>query len=123
MLDAEKINYSVASLFGHIVLFREDKVDLKTIPDGVYYYELSYSGFNYRTPTRLGKWADENFYGSVLSQREIKLYKPKENGNAHRRVKKEDFYVSYNICKLATYLSDERYKDPPSKTQKDREER
>lgn len=123
-IDAEKSNFSLALLFGNIVLFREDKVDPNTVPDGVYLYELSYSGFNYRTPTRLGKWADENFYGTVISRNEIKLYKPKENGNAHRRLKsKEDFYVSYNICKLSTYLQDERYKQTLNKTKKDREER
>lgn len=123
-IDAGKSNFSLALLFGNIVLFREDKVDPNTVPEGVYLYELSYSGFNYRTPTRLGKWADENFYGTVISRNEIKLYKPKENGNAHRRLKsKDDFYVSYNICNLTSYLHDEQYEGSPTKNKKDREER
>lgn len=84
----ENEKFQVIKLFGHEVLFTDIRVSSKLIPNGLYKYEVRHDDESWGEMVQLAKGIMVNHFGTVLSDKPIKL---DENGyrdiNEERDVK------------------------------------
>ena len=73
----ENEKFQVIRLFGHEVLFTDIRVSSKLIPDGLYKYEVRHDDESWGEMVQLAKGIMVNHFGTVLSDKPIKL---DENG-------------------------------------------
>lgn len=71
--DAMKEYYEPVELFGKPVIFNDMRLDSKTIPKGLYLYELRHDDEGGFDPVQIAKGILVNHYGSIISNEPIKL--------------------------------------------------
>ncbi len=80
-LDATRETYAKLTLMGKPVLFTCSRVNRKTVPEGMYMYEIRYSDEG-AEPCQIGKWIMVNYYGTILSKEPFNLIPSKTTTNS-----------------------------------------
>lgn len=102
ILDAMCISFDEVKLFHKAVLFSEMRIDINTLPKGMYLYELRYADFDQTDPCQLAKGILVNFYGTIISNKKIRLDK---NGLRDFSTEKNEFlFVDSNGKTINEYL-------------------
>ena len=81
-LDATQETYAKLTLLGNPVLYTWSRVDRKTVPEGMYMYEIRHSDEG-TEPCQIGNWIMVNFYGTILSKAPFNLIPSKTTNNAY----------------------------------------
>lgn len=81
-IDATKETYIKLNLLGKPVLYTCARVDRKTVPAGMYMYEIRHSDEGFE-PCQIGNWIMVNFYGTILSTQPFELFRSKSINNAY----------------------------------------
>ena len=81
-LDATRETYAKLTLMGKPVLFTCSRVNRKTVPEGMYMYEIRYSDEG-AEPCQIGKWIMVNYYGTILSKEPFNLIPSKTTTNSY----------------------------------------
>lgn len=71
--NAETIKYEKARIFDIPVMFTDYRIDRKSIPNGMFLYELRHTDENWGIPCHLAKGILVNFYGTVIANDPIQL--------------------------------------------------
>lgn len=82
LIDATKEKYERVNLLGIPALYTCARVDRKTVPAGMYMYEVRYSDEGFE-PCQLGNWIMVNFYGTILTKQPFNLVKSRSINNAY----------------------------------------
>lgn len=85
--DANTLNFETMSMFDRDVLFSNYRVDRKTVPEGIYMYELRDDSSD-GIPCEIAEGIAVDFFGTVLSKEPIELT---EDGGKRRYIKYKDY--------------------------------
>ena len=96
-VDARNTNFEIITLFGKEMLFTCARVDRDTVPKGMYAYDVRDGGCD-GNPCEIAKYVIVNHWGTVITNRPIKLEQPNPNWNPFRLIdcKKEWDYEGIN---------------------------
>lgn len=72
-LNANEVTYTGIKVFDIPALFIDERIDRKTVPDGLYVYEIRHADDNMCDPCELAYGILVNFYGTVITNQEIDL--------------------------------------------------
>lgn len=71
--DANEETYEIIELCGKPMLFTDMRIDKKTVPNGMYQYEVRYDDDNVGDPVQIARNIAVNYLGTIISNRPIKL--------------------------------------------------
>ena len=86
-LNANTETFETMSLFDKDVLFSNYRIDRKTVPEGIYMYELRDDSSD-GIPCEIAEGIAVDFFGTVLSKEPIELT---EDGGKRRYIKYKDY--------------------------------
>lgn len=115
--------FEKVSLYGKDVLFTDLRIDRKTVPDGIFQYEVRHADDDWGDPVQLAQGILVNHFGTILSREPIALDK-----DGYRRIAERDFsYKDSGSLTLADFMAEqpeqthEQTRKPPT-AQKKRQE-
>ena len=106
-IDARKEKFQVVTVFGEKMLFTNARVEPKSVPKGLYHYEVRHSDEDWGEPIQIAEWIRVNLWGTLLSAKPIELEKSPVIDNSYRDIDPEtDWnYESYEIS-VREYLKE-----------------
>ena len=105
-------NFEEVEILGKPALFSSLRIDRSTLPKGLYLYEVRHDDDQRGDPVQIGKWIMVNHWGTLLSNRPIRLEKSPAINNAYRDIDPEkDWNYEGVSCTLKEYMK----KHPPVK--------
>lgn len=99
--DANVLNYELINIFNYPVIFNPSRIDRRTLPKGIYCYEVQHDDNHRGNMTMLGKHITVNFWGTVISSKKICLEK---NGYRHIDEEKDVVYLDTSTITLKNYI-------------------
>lgn len=72
-LNANEATYTGIKIFDIPALFIDERIDRKTIPEGLYVYEIRHADDSMCDPCEIAHGILVNFYGTVITNQEIDL--------------------------------------------------
>ena len=71
--NAKEEEFEIIELFGKPMLFTDVRIDKKSVPDGMYQYEVRYDDDNIGDPVQIARNVMANHLGTLITNRPIKL--------------------------------------------------
>lgn len=104
-ISASEETYAKINLLGKPVLYTCYRLDRKTVPEGMYMYEVRHSDEGFE-PCQIGEGIMVHFYGTIISTEPFELIPSKTTGNAYLNFDYETEweYDSYGWS-VATYCN------------------
>ena len=87
--NAKEEIYEGVEIFGYPMIFTDSRIDRNSVPEGMFMYEVRHEDIDWGNIAQLGKGILVNFFGTVISDREVDLPDKTEHGNAYREVDDE----------------------------------
>ncbi|MBQ7647117.1 MAG: hypothetical protein IJS94_07600 [Clostridia bacterium] len=72
-VNAKDEKFELVTLFGEKMLFTSLRIDKKTVPEGLYIYEIRHSDEDWGDPCQVAAWVFVNHYGTVISHTPIEF--------------------------------------------------
>jgi hypothetical protein len=72
------------------MLFTNSRIDQDTVPKGLFLYEVRHDDDQQGDPVQLGKWIMVNHWGTLISNKPVKLEPSPSIDNAYRDIDPED---------------------------------
>ncbi len=111
MYDAMSQGYDSMEIFGQKVLFSGGRIDRKTVPEGLYVYDIRHGDEDWGEPVQLGKSILVNHYGTIISDKPIEL---PEDGL--RDITEDDWsFLDDGVSSLAQYMKADQPADKSPK--------
>lgn len=111
-IDATKETFESVTVLDKPMLFTCARIDRDTVPKGMYLYEVRHDDDQRGDPVQIGKWIMVNHWGTLISNRPIRLEKSPVINNAYRDIDPEkDWNYEGVSCTLKEYMK----KHPPVK--------
>ena len=117
-INAKKETFEEVEILKTRMLFSHKLIDPKTVPKGMYMYEVRQKDVGDGTPVQIGKWIIVNHSGTLISNRPIKLGPTAPNGNAYLDI---DPDKDWNYLGTESTLADYMKKYPPIKESQEAE--
>ena len=112
-VNAMTEKYESVSVFGHPMLFTNLRVDRDTVPKGYYMYEVRHDDDMQGLPVQIGTWIMVNHWGTLISNRPIRLKQSPRINNAYRDIDPdEDWNYEGVAASIGEYM--EKYSPDPS---------
>lgn len=111
-IDAMQESFEDVTVLDVPMLFTCLRVDRSTVPKGLYMYEVRHDDGQQGDPMQLGKWIMENHFGTLISNRPIRLEQSADINNAYRDI---DPYRDWNYEGTTTTVKQYMNKHPPTK--------
>lgn len=92
------------------MLFTCLRIDPKTVPKGMYMYEVRHDDDGRGDPVEIAKSIFVNHWGTLITNRPIKLRSTALNGNPYREI---DPYKDWNYLGTESTLAEYMKKHPP----------
>lgn len=83
-ISAKNERFSLVAVFGCPMLFSEMRIDNKTIPDGLYKYEVRHCDEDWGEPAEISEGVWVNFYGTLISKKPIEDWDQETNGSHYK---------------------------------------
>lgn len=116
--DVNKEEFEKITLFDIPMLFTISRCDRKTLPKGMYMYEVRHDDYGRGDPCEVADWIMVNHWGTVISNRPIRFTETDSNGKPFRLIDPEkDWNYEGTDSSLKEYM--EKY--PPYKENRDYE--
>lgn len=74
-IDATKETFESVTVLDKPMLFTCARIDRDTVPKGMYLYEVRHDDDQRGDPVQIGKWIMVNHWGTLISNRPIRLEK------------------------------------------------
>lgn len=103
--------YEEVTVFGKRMLFTCARIDPDTVPKGMYQYEVRHDDNMQGIPCQVAKWIMVNHWGTLITNRPIKLQQNAAGSNAYRDIDINDWNYEGAAMTLKEYM--ERH--PPKK--------
>lgn len=71
--NANEVQWETVAVLGKIMLFSDCRVDRKTVPDGMYMYEVRHADDDWGDPCEIAEGVLVNFFGTLLSREKLPL--------------------------------------------------
>ena len=105
-------SFEEVTVLGKPMIFTCARIDRATVPKGMYLYEVRHDDDQRGDPVQIGKWIMVNHWGTIISNRPIRLEKSPSIDNAYRDIDPEqDWNYEGVSCTLKEYMQ----KHPPVK--------
>ena len=88
--DAMHEQYERVTVLGLPMLFTNSRIDQKTVPKGLFLYEVRHDDDQQGDPVQIGKWIMVNHWGTLISNKLVKLEPSPSIDNAYRDIDPED---------------------------------
>lgn len=88
--DAMLEQYERVTVLGLPMLFTNSRIDRESVPKGLFLYEVRHDDDQQGDPVQLGKWIMVNHWGTLISNKPIKLEPSPSIDNAYRDIDPED---------------------------------
>ena len=111
-VNAHEEWFEQVTVLGLPMLFTCERVDRRTVPQGLFLYEVRYDDYNFCNPVQLAKGILVNHYGTLLSRWPVELESSPITDNAYRDIDRDkDWHFEEGGSTLKEYM--EKY--PPKK--------
>ncbi len=111
-IDAMEETFEEVTVFGRPMLFTNLRVDRSTVPKGLFLYEVRHDDDQRGDPVQIGRWIMVNHWGTLITNRPIRLESSKAINNAYREIDPEkDWNYEGVSCTVREYIQ----KHPPIK--------
>lgn len=119
-VDATKEIFERVTVLDKEMLFTCSRVDRRTVPKGMYLYEVHHDDFGRGDPCEIGKWIVVNHLGTLISNEPIKLVPEQGRNNAFLDIDPENDWDYEGIdSTLKEYMEEH----PPQKAKPREHER
>lgn len=99
------------TVLGHPMLFTCLRVDRDTVPQGMYMYEVRHDDDQQGEPVQIANWIVVNHWGTLISNRPIRLEPRPDGRNAYRDIDPEN---DWNYEGTLTTVKEYMEKNPPA---------
>lgn len=111
-INAMEETYEEVTVLGKPMLFTCLRIDRGSVPKGYFLYEVRHDDDQRGDPVQIANWIMVNHWGTLISNRPIKLEKSSVVNNAYRDIDPEtDWNYEGVECTLKEYMA----KHPPKK--------
>ena len=111
-IDVTKENFEIVTVFDHPMLFTCLRCDRKTLPKGMYLYEVRHDDDMQGIPCEIADSIMVNHWGTVISNKPIRMTEHTANNKPYRLINEEtDWNYVGEFCSLQEYMS----KYPPKR--------
>lgn len=109
-VNAMTEQFEDVTVLGHPMIFTCLRVDRDTVPEGLYMYEVRHDDDQQGDPVQIGNWIMVNHWGTVISNKPIRLELSPNRNNAYRDIDpKEDWNYEGTVTTVKEYME----KHPP----------
>lgn len=98
------------TVLGHPMIFTCLRVDRDTVPEGLYMYEVRHDDDQQGDPVQIGNWIMVNHWGTIISNKPIRLEPSPNRNNAYRDIDPEE---DWNYEGTVTTVKEYMEKNPP----------
>lgn len=119
-IDARKESFEEVTVLGVPMLFTAMHVDKRTVPKGLYLYEVRHDDEGDGEPVQLGNWILVNHFGTLISSQPVKMTQVPYRDNAYRDIDPEKDWKYEGV---ETTLRDYMKRHPPKKEKQREHER
>ena len=98
------------TVLGHPMIFTCLRVDRDTVPEGLYMYEVRHDDDQQGDPVQIGNWIMVNHWGTIISNKPIRLEPSPNRNNAYRDIDPEE---DWNYEGTVTTVKEYMEKHPP----------
>lgn len=118
-VNAMTEKFEDVTVLGHPMLFTCLRVDRDTVPQGMYMYEVRHDDDQQGEPVQIANWIMVNHWGTLISNRPIRLEPRPDGRNAYRDIDPENNWIYEGTL---TTVKEYMEKNPPAvHKQKDHE--
>lgn len=111
-------SYEKVTVLGKPMLFSGCRIDRKTLPKGMYLYEVRHDDDGRGDPCQIAQWVLVNHWGTLISNEPIKLVPSTRIDNAYLDIDPEkDWNYEGEECTLLEYMQEH----PPKNKEKSHE--
>lgn len=109
LLDATKEIYEVVTVLGKQMLFTCQRIARKTVPQGLYMYEVRHDDAMQGIPCQIANWIMVNHWGTLISDTPLELGAVHNNGNSYLDIDAEtDWGYEGYYCSLGEYMTERK---------------
>ena len=106
-VDAMEETFENVTVLGHPMLFTCLRVDRKTVPEGLFLYEVRHDDDQQGEPVQIANWVMVNHWGTLISDRKIALEPNISGNNAYLDIDPEnDWNYEGTTAKVQDYMKD-----------------
>lgn len=109
-VDAMTEEFEDVTVLGHPMIFTCLRVDRETVPKGLYMYEVRHDDDQQGDPVQIGNWIMVNHWGTIISNKPIRLEPSPNRNNAYRDIDPEN---DWNYEGTTTTVKEYMEKHPP----------
>ena len=109
-VNAMTEQFEDVTVLGHPMIFTCLRVDRDTVPEGLYVYEVRHDDDQQGDPVQIGNWIMVNHWGTIISNKPIRLEPSPNRNNAYRDIDPEE---DWNYEGTVTTVKEYMEKHPP----------
>ena len=109
-VNAMTEQFEDVTVLGHPMIFTCLRVDRDTVPEGLYMYEVRHDDDQQGDPVQIGNWIMVNLWGTIISNKPIRLEPSPNRNNAYRDIDPEE---DWNYEGTVTTVKEYMEKHPP----------
>lgn len=113
MTDAMKATFEEVTVLGQTMLFIDTRIDPDTVPKGMYLYGVMHKSDDWDIPCQIADWVVVNHFGTLISNRPIKLTKHPVLEKSYRNICAEK---DWNSEGMSSSLQEYMKKHPPRRS-------
>lgn len=110
-VNAMKETFEDVTVLGHPMLFVCARVERDTVPAGLYMYEVRHDDDCQGDPVQIANWIMVNHWGTLISNKQVRLEPSKNGNNAYRYIDPEN---DWNYEGIVTTVKEYMEKNPPA---------
>lgn len=105
-VNAMTEKFEDVTVLGHPMLFTCARVDRDTVPEGLYMYEVRHDDDQQGDPVQIANWIMVNHWGTLITNKPIRLEPSKRINNAYRDIDpEEDWNYEGSVTTVRTMRS------------------
>lgn len=118
-VNAMNEQFEDVTVLGHPMIFTCLRVDRTTVPKGLFMYEVRHDDDQRGDPVQIGEWIMVNHWGTIISNKPIRLEPNASRNNAYRDIDPEE---DWNYEGTTTTIKEYMEKNPPMLLEKKEQE-
>lgn len=103
--DVKDVSWEVIELLDELCLFVDERINRASVPKGLYLYEVRHADEDWGEPVEIAEGILVNFFGTILSKKELPLEELPEWGTAYLDFDEEDWGWLGQYCTPEEFLS------------------
>ena len=110
-VNAMTEKFEDVTVLGHPMLFTCARVERDSVPEGLYMYEVRHDDDCQGDPVQIANWIMVNHWGTLISNKQVRLEPSKNGNNAYRYINPEN---DWNYEGIVTTVKEYMEKNPPA---------